>query len=271
MIDLSELARDLFSFLPLPGPGAPNAHDVYLSPHCDDVCFSLISHIMQRWSAGVLLTVFTRSNCINNGEQIVAGGFDELPLAERIARVSEVRRREDERFAAMAGLTRINCGLDEAPVRGREPFDASFAREDTRRFAATIMDKIRSMTVLPVGHSPGLYCPMGIGGHVDHLVVRNAVLENLVELRGLYAVNFYEDLPYASNPAARRAGLQDFFAQVSPWKPRRKAIRVAAHDHKTSKLEIYASQFSSPPSLRQAFTPATNVPFHPMHEALWLI
>lgn len=41
-----------------------------------------------------------------------------------------------------------------------------------------------------------VYCPLAIGGHVDHVIVRRAV-ETLADAR---AIRYYEDFPYADKP-----------------------------------------------------------------------
>jgi hypothetical protein len=270
MSELFRLGQDLWSFLPLPGLGAPSVHDLYLSPHLDDVCFSLGSYVASR-GKGTLLNVFTHSNCIQHHDTIGTQRLDELPPEARSMLVTTIRREEDSHFIDKAGLQAAYCNFDEAPIRGHEPFDPACVREDTDRFSPAIMDHIKTLRLGTDERTTTLYCPLGIGGHVDHLIVRNTVLGNLTELRALYRVCFYEDLPYAANPAARQAGLHDFFERVRPAQPWRHALRVRNLRYKQELLEIYKSQFRWLPAVIGEFTPATRVPHNPVHEALWVL
>jgi hypothetical protein len=251
-------------------PGAPSAHDLYLSPHYDDICYSLGNHVAWR-GRGKMLVVFSRSDYIFNARHIEAAGFNGLDQEAKIAHATAVRRGEDQRFAAEVGLTVTYCGFDEAPVRGNESNDARFARQDTPHFAAAIMERIRALAGRNNGSRPSLYCPLGIGGHVDHLVVRDTVLANLAELLELYTPHFYEDLPYASNHAQRRAGLRDFIGRLGSARPRRLMLPIDDFVHKTALVEIYSSQIYWPRPAIVLFTPQTGAEVCPPHEALWVL
>jgi LmbE family N-acetylglucosaminyl deacetylase len=246
-------------------------HDLYLSAHCDDVAFSLGAHATQH-PGGRLFTPFSRSNCINNGGLIETHGLDQLPPDARIMSVSSIRRAEDEEFARRAGLVASYGGLDEAPLRGRDPFDPAHAAEDAAALGPEIMGAIKAL--LPrkkPGRRPTLYCPIGIGHHLDHLVVRGTVLANLAWLRQWYGVVFYEDLPYAANMAPRREMLDAFTALVGPPAPRRRVLKVHDPAAKVELAVIYLSQHGWLPPPVGWFVPATGEADEPMHEALWLL
>src|SRR5205814_6973835 len=80
-------------------------------------------------------------------------------------------------------------------------------------------DNARRIEELLIGHllrlaaergqaaRPWLFCPSGIGGHVDHVAIRLVIVQHYDRLAALYRLAFYEDLPYASQPRARLAGL----------------------------------------------------------------
>lgn len=268
--DLLDLERDSRSLLPLLTVHPASSHDVYLSPHYDDICFSLGSHVLER-GKGVLLGVFSRSKYLGNSLRIRATGLDGLSPELQIDRVSAIRRAEDFQFAAEVGLRPFYCGLDEAPVRGRHPFAAEFAVEDTRQFSPVLMGWLRTFASGVSDDRPALYCPLAIGAHLDHLVVRNTVLDHLSELRDIYTLYFYEDLHYASNCTARQAGLRDIFARLCPLTPRRLALPVSDFRRKVRLLEIYSSQFPALPPNPLEFTPWTGIPSYPAHEALWML
>ena len=84
-----------------------------------------------------------------------------------------------------------------------------------------IVDAIqRKLRQLPL---PGLVlAPLGIGNHIDHLIVREAVRNTWSEKA---PIGYYFDLPYARNPLKYSLSIFRFFSNckislrfVSPWK-----------------------------------------------------
>ena len=102
-----------------------------MSPHFDDVCFSL-GGLTARRRAGILVTLCSLSAF---AEQ--RGNLPTDP-AQRTEFVSALRRDEDDRFAAHCGLTPVRLGLQEATLRGHSPFDTPRAQEVSPLFARTI-------------------------------------------------------------------------------------------------------------------------------------
>ena len=78
---------------------------VYLSPHHDDACFSL-GHCAGR-QGGRVVNIFTRS------EHVAASLLLPTDPQQRVAFVSDLRRREDEAFVAAARLDRADLALEE--------------------------------------------------------------------------------------------------------------------------------------------------------------
>jgi LmbE family N-acetylglucosaminyl deacetylase len=102
-----------------------------------------------------------------------------------------LRRDEDATACALVGAEVVHLPFPEAPHRGYENAQALFAgvRADEEvavpvleRFAVLIQE-IRPDSVL---------APLGLGGHVDHLIVREAVH---AAARGL-DLQLWEDWPY---------------------------------------------------------------------------
>ena len=269
MTELLEIGRDMCSFLPIHQLGPSTEHDVYISPHCDDICFSLGCHVAER-GEGTLLGVCSRSKFLGNTAMIEAEKFLELSLEAQIMFASATRLDEDKKFAERTSLKREYCNLDEATLRDCHPFDPAIVSRDYGYMASTVMRHVRDLAVLPVGGLPGLYCPIGIGGHVDHLIVRETILENVTELRGLFDIRFYEDLPYACQYDVRRQGLRDFFARVAPFEPQRIAFPVRMQNQKIDLVGIYASQIDPGPVAIRKYSPAL-MPFSPVHEAIWVL
>jgi hypothetical protein len=121
-------------------------------------------------------------------------------------------------------------------------------------------------------HKPLLACPVGIGGHVDHLAVCRVVIDHLQQLELFYRVFFYEDLPYACEPTARMSGLQKIVSLLGVRQLRRFVVPLdtAAQDLKLRLVSHYESQLT--PRLRtlSGFTPAASSTAEP-HEAIWML
>ncbi len=237
---------------------------VYLSPHLDDVCFS-IGHRASRLG-GELVNLFTRSRW-------VAAKMD-LPAddAARTDFVSRLRGEEDQRFAEAAELVRHDLGLREAPLVGHGPFDLTDLDADVSALSASLLPYL--LAILPSDSGPdaaSLYCPMGIGKHRDHIATLLAVREAYDALRHRCTVFLYEDLHYASGPHARDVGLQragEIFAG-SRLQPIVEELQPQQAQRKMQWIGFYASQHPGPPRAAD-FTPASGM-VTGLHEIVWRV
>ncbi|MCC3776400.1 PIG-L deacetylase family protein [Streptomyces sp. UNOB3_S3] len=165
------------------------AHTLLIAPHPDDVAYSCGGLLAARAGAAraTLLTVFTRSS---------------WALPKRLRRagpdVITARRKEEElRYCRARGLARyVPLGFDDASLRGYD--------DDTEMTADPARDPLREPVARAVAAAvrelrPGLVlAPAAVGGHVDHLLVHEAVRRSAGDgVRRLY----YEDLPYAAHHA----------------------------------------------------------------------
>jgi len=235
--------------------------DVYVSPHSDDICFSLGAFARKR-GGGILLTVFPNSAYL-------------APRPDRLSPVSSddvtrTRMSEDRAFAAACNLAARFLALGCASFYGKPPFDLAGVHEKAAGTEATLMQALLEIPgETGAAARPWLFCPTGIGGHVDHVAVLMVVIRNLERLRSRYRIAFYEDLYYASDARIRRAGLQRLFQGL----PGRSLMRhsLPLGDDGTEKLKLlhlYPSQFTAlPPSIAH-FTPADGTSGMP-HEAIW--
>ncbi len=122
---------------------------------------------------------------------------DAAAAGETMAR----RRLEDERYAAFAEVSTVFLDLPDAVFRGYEGDDQLLGspRADDPVPADLLRREIARLEPSRV------YVPMGIGGHVDHQLARNAGVELLADQPSWimpfpsYAgrLVFYEDFPYA--------------------------------------------------------------------------
>ena len=230
------------------------ARHVFLSPHHDDVCFSL--GVTAGRISGLLLNVFSLSAYI---------AVEPMPALDEQPKVSRIRDDEDREFAEAGRLNRLNLGQLDCPLRGFEAFDTAELEAEVESFRPTVTEALLANPHSPADR-PILFCPAGIGRHRDHLLLRDCVIADYGKLLERYRIVFYEDLHYASSASVRESGLRDL----------RQATRELGYsvryrfDIPTTKLDLirlYASQFYEPPTDLARFTPADGS--GELHEAVW--
>jgi LmbE family N-acetylglucosaminyl deacetylase len=234
--------------------------NVYLQPHSDDVCFSLAD--TARHAPGALVTVLPRSPWVHPAA---------VPHRPTVDEVTALRIAEDRTFAAAAGLTPYFLDLPEAAGMGWRPFDRSRLADNVARIGGPLTAHLRQLAdAAEPGRRPWLFCPAGIGGHVDHLAVRDVVIAARPELSRVFRIGFYEDLHYASQRKLRAAGLARLFGHLGSTGLTRwvRDIGADAAAFKVASIAGYATQHRRPPTDLAEFSPAT-FPSSPPHEAVW--
>ena len=211
-----------------------------VSPHSDDVALSLGGHIQSGLIPAarcVLLTVFSESNWAPNAPRV--------HLRARAA--TRVRRKEDESYACRVGLAHSRLSLEDSPLRLKTDSLREFFEDGIERprndSAGSVLEAVFGLPWLRV------YVPLGMGSHVDHLVVRRVA----VRVKRPYPVSLYEEMPYAGTLPLhqyrdtllrRTAGLCPSLLPRGPWM--REKMKL---------LRYYASQLG--PAERKAVLLAT--------------
>jgi LmbE family N-acetylglucosaminyl deacetylase len=171
-----------------------------LSPHLDDVAFSCGGAARRLADAGweaVLCTVFTRSVPDPQGFALACQLDKGLgPEVDYMA----LRRGEDAEAAGHLGASEVLwLDLPEAPHRGYGSAPALFGPLSPEDDVQPELEA--ALAPLLASHDIVL-APQGIGGHVDHRLVRDAVLRLAPAARTAW----YRDAPYAvRHPEARPA------------------------------------------------------------------
>ena len=217
---------------------------LFVSPHLDDAAFScgaIAAALVERGWQTTLLTVFTQSVLQPRGFAL-ACQLDKGLGAE--VDYMALRRAEDTRAAAVLGFERVVwLDLLEAPHRGYASAPALFDR-----FAADD-DVASELTQRLAGHvAPydAIFAPQGLGAHVDHRRVRDAILAIADPSRALW----YRDTPYAiREPYARPAlpAIGSLSAFAYPLAARDMAAKLDACAAYTSQLGF---QFGSVAQMR---------------------
>ncbi len=163
-----------------------------ISPHLDDAVFSaggtLSAHARQGDQVTVL-TCFTGN--VDRPEGFALACQLDKGLPPGIDYMA-LRRAEDRAACTAIGAAAVHLPFLEAPHRGYPDAAALFAgvRDDDlvgETLARCIADHVD-------WHQPTLiYGPYGVGRHVDHVIVRDAVQG----VAGEVPIDWWEDFPYA--------------------------------------------------------------------------
>lgn len=168
-----------------------------ISPHLDDAVFSAGAMLWKAAQSGdrvIIATVFTGNVARPTGFALACQLDKGLgPEVDYMA----LRRDEDRDACALLGAEARHLPLLEAPHRGYRDAAALFGavRPDDAAGA-----EVRSALTSLIGEiAPDrLLGPLGIGGHVDHLIVRDA----LAEVAGPVPLSWWEDWPYLDRSGA---------------------------------------------------------------------
>jgi LmbE family N-acetylglucosaminyl deacetylase len=196
-----------------------------LSPHSDDTAFSLggmlaADTVLRGWEKHQL-TLFVHS-C----------HAPYAPDLHGVEAITAVRSQEDAAFCASHGMVLQRLDLAETLLRGYPTIASIFAPRSPRE------DDMFEPVCLAVARAAAgfdlVLSPLGIGGHIEHALVREACL------RAGRPALYYEDLPYAGDYSNEEL---DRCATAHLPQARCRGIDVgSALDRKSAHLLGYASQ-----------------------------
>ncbi len=149
--------------------------------------------------------------------------------------------------------------------------DLSRVQEDRATLRGPLLSCLRNIAVNS-GPNPELtlFCPAGIGGHVNHVATMQTVIEALPILQRNYRVLFYEDLHYASSAPRRAQGLLRLFAALGGRRGTRITISLGrTAEAKLALVRLYHSQFDALPENYTRFSPSIPGSGAGPHEAVW--
>lgn len=206
---------------------------LFISPHPDDIAFSAFASLtlVPQNKQREVVTVFSQS-CWTFTSEIDP---------KRARYVTAQRRAEDERFAWSQNALIRRLGFKDTSLRGlsegeeyrRLPPGDPLYRSVTEALARVLEDQDGRAIC---------YVPLGVSHHLDHLMVRDAVLS----LRsGPHDVVFYEDLPYCENYSEQY--IREFVRALSPELPLApKLSDLTSHwPEKIAAVRLYESQLEA--------------------------
>jgi LmbE family N-acetylglucosaminyl deacetylase len=179
---------------------------VVLSPHRDDAALALgltIGAWLGQGHAVEVMNVFSRT------EQAPYSDVDSLHGNDRVSFATAVRKREDESwvklYQGLPGKGRVTLSelnLKDAPLRLHCGLDEVYREPE---LTEKIVLKLKR--ALEQSRAAALVLPLGVGGHVDHLTVRQLALPADMNVT---PVAFYEEQPYsAQEPALVETAVQE--------------------------------------------------------------
>jgi len=214
----------------------PDIKKVVLSPHYDDVLLSL-GGIAKKWKENNCVIedwiMFSKSNYIKGDKK---GNQDNSN--KRVKKVSNIRFKEEKRTAEKLGISKIRpFNLSEALLRGHEfkNLRERIINSKDREALDSLKEIIRPL----LSEDIHIFVPLGIG-HIDHYLVKKAILELINENKKVKSeIFFYEDMPYISRVPKK---------ELKKLRKLIKGKRITPIDipidlkHKLELLPIYESQ-----------------------------
>lgn len=263
-------------------PSRPLRH-LFLSPHLDDAVLSCGGQMARLAAQGIPMHVVT----VFAGDAPAPGTLlsDFATFLHAVwdagANPFAVRREEDRQALRLLGATWTHLPHQDAIYR--RAADGGWLYPDHPAVfgpvapeEAEVLPRALAGEIAPLCGMPGetvLHAPLGVGGHVDHRLVRAAAL--LLAATG-HSLRLYEDFPYSEEAG----DLETALAGMPPLRPEVIAYDEAAFQARLSAIACYRSQmgvvFGGEERMRQvtrahatALAQAAGAP-HPYAEREWV-
>jgi LmbE family N-acetylglucosaminyl deacetylase len=237
---------------------------LFISPHLDDIALSCGGTARRLANQGVDTLAATLCTAdAPAGQPLSPAARHEHWQWQLGDRPYEARRAEDARVMGVLGARHAHLGLLDAIYRrdargrplyeGKDFMSGRVHPDDWERLYPLVVEAIRGTMT---GAEDAVYCPLTLGGHVDHVIVRRAV--EAVCPPGL--IRYYEDYPYAAkDPAA----LAPYLAGgAEGWRPTLVALTPGEIEARVEAILAYRSQlfalFGEPRAADAAPPPAVE-------------
>jgi LmbE family N-acetylglucosaminyl deacetylase len=181
---------------------------LFISPHLDDVVLSCGGYIRRLTAAGERVVIATA---------ITADVPVGLPLSREMKKRHNLWRLEHAPFAARckedkaaAALLSAQCvhfdlldaiyrrDVDGKPLYVNKILGVSVHPDDRAHYEPILRNELQKVLTTWDGQDIRVFCPLAIGGHVDHILVRSAV-ESVCDSRKII---YFEDFPYVVKSGA---------------------------------------------------------------------
>jgi LmbE family N-acetylglucosaminyl deacetylase len=219
----------------------------FISPHLDDVVLSCGGYIRRLTAAGEQVVIAT----VNTGDAPTG-----MPISRMIQRRHNLWRlekapfksrcQEDAAANTLLGTQYIHLGLldaiyrhngDDKPLYTKRLVNSPVHPYDWINYEPILRQKIHQALSSLDGLDVQIFCPLAIGEHVDHIIVRFAV-EHLCEPQSLI---YYEDFPYVVKlDATWSTSIMDGKREI--WQSTTYELTPAEIDARIAAVACYVSQ-----------------------------
>lgn len=172
-----------------------------VSPHLDDAALSCADHALQWTSTGespLVVNVFSAAGAVGADSELMAPSLRAAGTADAAAYMA-LRKAEDLACLRALGLRRLDLDFVDAGFRGTDaPAFPTLASLRPARLSRQDLDLVAAVADALRAHANARLAlsPLGVGGHVDHLIAR-AACERVFPADRLA---YYADMPYARAP-----------------------------------------------------------------------
>jgi LmbE family N-acetylglucosaminyl deacetylase len=174
---------------------------IYISPHLDDAIYSAGGLIYEQVQAGTPVEIWTIMSKIPERVKLssYAKAIHQRWVTNSAEESFQVRRAENEKASAILGAQNRYLGFVDSIYRtgegGHPLYTSSFLRirEEEKDLPRQIAETV-SKYLYP---DDKLICPLALGGHVDHIIVRKAVGQLGLKPFYMADIPYLLDAPYS--------------------------------------------------------------------------
>ncbi len=205
---------------------------IYFSPHLDDAVLSAGGLIYEQAKAGLPVEIWTFMCGFPKDDDLtdLARVMHKIWGTEGAEQAVRLRREEDQRAAAIVGAKAVHFDfLDCIYRRGRdgEPLYTTSVFEPLSGAEEDLPAQVAQAMIAWLKPDDVVVCQLGVGDHVDHLIVRTAA--EMLKRPLVYDA----DIPYLLNQprdlAPKTAGMKESTRAVSEAGLRSWQAAIAAH------------------------------------------
>lgn len=191
---------------------------IILSPHLDDAALSLGGWISDRSAGGQSVEIWTLMAGVPPTEELseFARSMHAKWTTGGARQTVESRRLEDLDAAAILGAAAVHFQFLDAILRrdtGGSPVYEDPVGAQVHPADVELPVQIRSALEQAPQPDDSIFCLLGVGNHVDHVIVRRAA--ELLDLPLTYAADFPYVIQHPDAIAAKTAGLHGSLAVVT--------------------------------------------------------
>lgn len=235
---------------------------IFLSPHLDDAALSCGASISMLVEQSIDVRVYTVFSGIPKTEEL-SQLAKAIHLEGELEGDAMLRRREEDRVAMQylgvnfTYVDFLDCIYRTDPAgksRYQTKKDIFAVHPHLEVDADTLQDLITYLCRMLKELQPSeVYVPLGIGHHIDHILVREALERSIVQSGSDNSSEliYYEDVPYICSPESR-----DFLITLSKsFVPKPQWVSSRAWTTKLEAIAAYKSQvttmWDSPMAMRK--------------------